>query len=71
MRGGSEGSCPGVGDVRRVGLLISFQSKGKAEGILGTSFKIHTQSASLRVKDFQREREVPSWHSLLTSTSPI
>ena len=31
----------GWGDVGWVGLLISFQSEGKAEGVSGASFKIH------------------------------
>lgn len=36
-----------------VGLLVSFQSEGKAEGVSGVSFKIHTQSSSQWVKGFQ------------------
>lgn len=36
----------GWGDVGWLGLLISFQSEGKAEDVSGASFKIHFQSAS-------------------------
>lgn len=36
----------GWGDVGWLGLLISFQSEGKAEDVSGAYFKIHFQSAS-------------------------
>ena len=41
------------GAVGWIGLIISFQSEGKAEGVLGASFRIHIHLASLRVKDLK------------------